>query len=246
MNESDGTPIETPAAKKRSIFQDRNRTNLFKTAEQQTIAWLCERIPEFVTSDMLSIFAFLGSVLVGIAFVLAKINPFYILLGVLGFAIQWFGDSLDGRIAYYRKKPRKWYGFGLDMCMDWFATVVICLGFYFYLPEGYQLLAFSYAAAYAFLMITALMKYKISGQYLIDTGLVGPTELRIAICLVFVTELVLPGTLNFFAIAINVILFVIGYLDFRLMLRMGNERDAAEREQRKSETDAVDKDRKVA
>ncbi|MFN8277277.1 MAG: hypothetical protein U0T84_07330 [Chitinophagales bacterium] len=246
MNESSATTIETPAAKKRSIFQDRNRTNLFKTAEQQTLAWLCERIPAFVTSDMLSVLGFLGSVLVGISFVLAKSNSYYILFGVLGFAIQWFGDSLDGRIAYYRNKPRKWYGFGLDMCIDWFATVVICLGFYFYLPEGYQLLAFTYAASYALLMIVALMKYKISGQYLIDTGLVGPTELRIAICLVFVTELVIPGTLNFFAIAINVILLIIGFLDFRLMLRMGNERDAAEREQRKSELDAIDKNRKVA
>lgn len=49
-----------------------------------------------------------GNTLTFISFLLATyLNPNYLLLGVLGCAINWFGDSLDGRIAYYRQKPRK-------------------------------------------------------------------------------------------------------------------------------------------
>jgi phosphatidylserine synthase len=44
-------------------------------------------------------------------------------MGYFGFAINWFGDSLDGRIAYYRNTPRKWYGFALDCIMDWLSLV---------------------------------------------------------------------------------------------------------------------------
>ena len=46
--------------------------------------------------------------------------------------INWFGDSLDGRLAYYRNKPRKWYGFSLDITVDWFTTLLIGAGYAIY------------------------------------------------------------------------------------------------------------------
>lgn len=60
------------------------------------------------------------------------INRYYLLLNIIGFIINWFGDSLDGRLAIYRNKSRKHYGFSLDLTVDWLTTVVVGLGFIIY------------------------------------------------------------------------------------------------------------------
>jgi phosphatidylglycerophosphate synthase len=68
---------------------------------------------------MLTFIGVSGSLIVLSGFILAVyVHKNYLLLGVPGFVINWFGDSLDGRLAYFRKKPRKWYGFTLDLVTD--------------------------------------------------------------------------------------------------------------------------------
>lgn len=57
--------------KKQSLFSDRERTNILKKREQQTIMFLVQRIPKWMNSDMLILIGFLGSVIVFLAFVCA-------------------------------------------------------------------------------------------------------------------------------------------------------------------------------
>src|SRR3954470_22587468 len=93
---------------------DRKRTNLLRGIEQPTLIFLCRILPRWVSPNMLTLIGFLGSVIVLFGFYLARSNVYYLALSIGGLAIQWFGDSLDGRIAYYRNITRKWYGFALD------------------------------------------------------------------------------------------------------------------------------------
>ncbi|KAB2825439.1 MAG: CDP-alcohol phosphatidyltransferase, partial [Paludibacter sp.] len=91
------------------ISSDRERTNILRKYEQNLIAYLVQRIPSWISSDMLTLIGFSGSIIIFVGFVLATyLHSSFLLLGVAGFLISWFGDSLDGRVAYYRKKPRKW------------------------------------------------------------------------------------------------------------------------------------------
>jgi hypothetical protein len=86
-----------------SISRDRTRSNILRKQEQQALAYLVQRIPFWVSSNMLTVFGFFGSLIVFSGFLLASVfNRNYLWLGLLGFAISWFGDSLDGRVAYYR------------------------------------------------------------------------------------------------------------------------------------------------
>lgn len=79
----------------------------------------------------LTLIGTLGSGLVFLAFVLgAYVANWYLLLGIIGLAINWLGDSLDGRLAYYRNIPRCWYGFALDIIDDWIGIVLIGFGYY--------------------------------------------------------------------------------------------------------------------
>lgn len=215
---------------KERISKDRTRTNLFRKSEQYMLSLLCTLIPKWMTPNVLTAIGFIGSFIILAAFILARDNRYILSIAVLGFAIQWFGDSLDGRIAYYRNTPRKWFGFTLDMTMDWLSTIIIGIGFFFYLPEWYWIFVFTFITGYGWTMIIALLKYQVTGKYQIDSGLLGPTELRIILCLIIVGEVVFPGFMKAFTLIANAVIYIMNSVDFYQLLQLGNKRDEQENE----------------
>jgi len=81
---------------------------------------------------------------------------------------------------------------------------------------------------YGWEMIIALIKYKITGKYLIDSGKMGPTEVRIIIGLVMIAEALIPGSLIYSAIVVVIALFFVNVLDTRKLLRVADEIDKNE------------------
>lgn len=158
----------------------------------------------------------------------------YLLLGVLGLAINWFGDSLDGRIAYYRNIPRKWYGFSLDIIMDWVSTVLIGLGYMVYARGKYELIAFVFVVLYGWAMIISQLRYKITDIYSIDSGLVGPTEIRVIVAIMLILEVIFNHLIEYFAGGICITLFIINIVDTRKLLKLGDVRDDIERKAKKN------------
>jgi phosphatidylglycerophosphate synthase len=212
-----------------SISRDRTRTNLLRKYEQRALAFLVQRIPSRISSDMLTAIGFFGSVIVSASFILAAyLNRIYLLLGVLGFIISWFGDSLDGRVAYYRNKPRKLYGFALDITMDWISIIIIGYGYIVYSEGIWELLGYGFVVMYGWEMIIALMKYKITGKYSIDSGIFGPTEVRIIISAIMVAEVLLQGSLIYSAGIIVLILFFTNIADTRKLLLVSDSMDKKE------------------
>ncbi len=213
-----------------AISQGRNRTNLLKKQEQKTIAFLVQYIPSWISSNMLTGVGFFGNVVVFLSFILGKtVDEKFLLMGVAGFAISWFGDSLDGRIAYYRNKPRKWYGFSLDLVVDWIGIVLVGLGFIVYAPQGLsKILGYAFIVLYGLEIIIALLRYKISGEYSIDAGKLSPTEARIGISLFLVLEVIFHGTLVYMAGLADLILAVSNFLEFKKLARIADQRDEEE------------------
>ncbi|HUH18459.1 CDP-alcohol phosphatidyltransferase family protein [Albibacterium sp.] len=217
-------------AKKKKLFKDRKRTNILSVPEQKFISFLVSRIPSYITPNKLTAIGLFGSLLVMLGFILAYYgSQFYLLLGVVGLFVNWFGDSLDGRIAYFRNIPRKWYGFSLDIIMDWVGTVLIGMGYFFYAKDGYEVFAFLFVVLYGWAMIISQLRYRITDVYTIDAGLMGPTEIRIIIAIMILIELAFFNTIHFFVAGICVILFIINIIDTRKLLKLGDERDIADR-----------------
>lgn len=230
LTEEKGINTSRKKSAKKSLFSDRKRTNLLRGIEQRTISFLVTKIPAFITPNILTGIGFMGGLLVLVGFLLANfIDRPYLLLGVLGLLVNWFGDSLDGRIAYHRNIPRKWYGFSLDIIMDWINTVIMGVGFIVYLGNGYELLSYFFVALYGWAMIITQLRYKITDKYTIDAGVVGPTEIRVIISLIFVLEVVFPGTVNIFSALVVATLFIVNVVDTQKLLRLGDARDIAER-----------------
>jgi len=214
------------------ISADRERTNILRKPEQLTIAYLVKRIPEWVSSDMLTGIGFFGNILTFLSFILASyVNPYYLLLGILGYGISWFGDSLDGRIAYYRQKSRKWYGFALDITVDWLGIVIMGLGFVVYVEGPWEIVGFAFVVMYGWEMITTLLRYKITGKYSIDSGLFGPTEVRIVISLILVFEVIFKGSILYISSIVTVVLFIMNIIDTTKLLKLADDCDIKEKEQ---------------
>ncbi len=217
----------------KTISQDRDRTNILRNGEQKTIAYLVQRVPKWLTSDGLTFIGLLGNLFVGLCFLLASPlvfdNPIFLLIGLPGFLINWYGDSLDGRLAYYRNTPRKWYGFSLDVTVDWVGLAMIGLGFFFYAVPQWKWLGFVFVVLYGWEMLTAQLRYLVTGKYSIDSGIVGPTELRVVLMAIITSEYFFTGSIYYLVIIACAILVFTNLTDTRKLLKVADERDAREK-----------------
>ena len=220
------TQLEDYSTIAQRTFSDRNRTNILKKAEQLTIVFLLPKVPKFISPNVLTLIGTVGSVFVFLAFVLGTyVTNRYLLLGIIGLFLNWLGDSLDGRLAYYRNIPRRWYGFALDIIADWIGIVLIGFGYYVYAKNGTQIVAFAFVALYGWSVIISQLRYKITDQYSIDSGFVGPTELRFIIAFILIAEVLFHGSIAYLAGLIAIVLFLINIVDSFKLLKLGDLKD---------------------
>lgn len=212
------------------IAKGRKRTNLLRGPEQRAIAWLVQKVPAWISSDMLSVIGFLGSFLVFVSFLLAGwFHKELLLLGVAGFLISWVGDSLDGRLAYYRGIPRKWYGFTLDITIDWLSIILIGTGFIVYVEGPWEMAGYFFVVMYGWEIILALIRYRITNEYSIDSGIMGPTEVRIIVSAVLVLEVIWPGSIHFISVFVCVALLFVNIMDSYRLLGIADKKDKEEK-----------------
>ncbi|WP_166925147.1 CDP-alcohol phosphatidyltransferase family protein [Flavobacterium poyangense] len=218
--------IETYSVITQRTFSDRKRTNILKRAEQSTIVFLLPKVPEFISPNVLTLMGTFGSGLIFSAFVLGTyFANWYLLLGIIGLVVNWLGDSLDGRLAYYRNIPRRWYGFVLDIIADWIGIVLIGFVYYIYAKNGTQIVAFAFVALYGWSIIISQLRYKITNEYRIDSGFVGPTELRFIIAFILIIEVLFIGSITYLSGLISIVLFIINTIDSVKLLRLGDLKD---------------------
>lgn len=174
-------------------IEDHKRVHdmLLGPLERPTLQFLAGKMPAWVNPDMLLGFGLFGSLITLISYWLTNFNSAFLWLASLGFVINWFGDSLDGTLARYRKIERPKYGFFVDHTADSLSTVMIFigLGLSAYVRLDIALLA---CIGYLLMMVLTYINTIVGGEFKISYGKVGPTELRI------------------FAVIVNMIVFFYG------------------------------------
>lgn len=214
---------------KNQLFHDRNRTNVLKGIEQKAIAYFVHRIPKWVSSDMLTAIGFLGNAITMLSLILGKyLGVYWLLLSSVGLFVNWFGDSLDGRLAYFRNLPRKWYGFTLDLMVDWLGIILIGFGYMVYAQGPWEIAGYAFVVFYGWSTIIAIQRYKISGEYSIDSGSFGPTEVRFVLLAVIVLEVFVHNSILVTSTIICVLLFLFNLVDVFKLLKMANQKDKEE------------------
>jgi archaetidylinositol phosphate synthase len=164
----------------------RINNSLVGAIERRALSWLVRRMPPSVTPDKLTAFGIFGAALTLAGYVLTAWSPGFLWLASLGLVFHWFGDSLDGSLARFRKIERPKYGYFLDQTIDVIGNLLICagMGLSAYVRLDVALLAL---AGYHALSIYSLVKACVSGQFHISLIGWGPTEMRLLIILMNTT-----------------------------------------------------------
>lgn len=160
----------------------RIQTSILNPYEKKALVWIANRLPLWVTSDMLTWFSLFGAVVIAVGYVLTNYSPAWLWLSSLGFVLHWMGDSLDGTIARVRNQSRPLYGFYIDHNMDCVTEFFIFggMGLSAYMHFWMGLLMFVvYLGMEVYVMICAHLK----NEFKLTYGVFGPTELRVLMVL---------------------------------------------------------------
>lgn len=152
---------------------------------------ICRCTPSFITSNMLTSVGVVGAAIAFCGFWLAHESVAWLWLVIVGLALNWFGDSLDGALARHRKMERHAFGFFVDHASDALSVALIMGGVavspFVGLVTGLLLLV-----AYYLLMILSLIICHATGNFPISYNRVGPTEMRLVLALCVVAIIMLP------------------------------------------------------
>ncbi len=201
--------------------QKHTRVNkaLLSTVERTTLAWLSKRMPSWVTPDKLTFFGFLGTLLIGISYYLTNQTPAFLWLASLGLVINWFGDSLDGTLARFRKIERPRYGFFIDHVIDGLGEVIIMIGIGLSPYVDFRIAMIALVGYLLLGNLVYILTY-IRNEFRISFAGLSPTEVRLILILTnalvfffgnakFQTKFGLYSVYDFVIIVLIVLLFSI-------------------------------------
>ena len=161
----------------------RIQTSVLNAAEKRVLVWLAQRQPRWMTSDMLTAIGVVGAIVVAVGYVFSNYRVGWLWLASLGYAINWYGDSLDGTLARVRGTQRPIYGFYLDHNIDGVTMAIMCIG------AGLSSLlnlyvAMSVLAVYLLLSISVYINAHLKGEFKLTYAGMGPTEFRLIMVVV--------------------------------------------------------------
>ncbi len=181
---------------------NRIQTSLINKAERRLLIWMAKRMPQWVTSDMLTAVGTLGAVVICAGYALSNLDYRWLWLASLGFVINWFGDSMDGSLARVRNTQRPVYGFFLDHNIDGIneTLMFVGLGLSPFIHLGTALMVL---VVYLLLSIYVYINAHLKNEFKLTYAKLGPTEFRILaillnlllVCWPALREFIIPATL---------------------------------------------------
>jgi phosphatidylglycerophosphate synthase len=157
---------------------DRIQQNLLAASERRLLNWLCAHMPPWVTPDLLTALGMVGAFAIFAGYAASGLHVDWLWLAIAGYGLQWFGDSMDGSLARFRRIERPSYGYFIDHSCDGLATLLILAGMGAspYIRMDVALVAL---AGYLLLSIHAYLAARVIGEFKLSYLAAGPTELRL-------------------------------------------------------------------
>lgn len=215
----------------------RIQENWLAARERRILNWLCARMPASVTPDRLTALGMFGAAMIFVGYLGSNFGSAWLLLSLAGYAIQWFGDSMDGSLARFRRIERPSYGYFLDHSCDGLANLLIVggIGLSPFVTMDVAMVAL---AGYFLMSIHAFLSARVIGELRLSYLAAGPTELRLFLMALTVAMMVVGpdrdviGSISGFDLivgaigAILILLFVVQTLSVsRLLLARGEQKD---------------------
>src|SRR5258707_11185087 len=163
-----------------SEFHSANRSNgsVLASMEKKALIWMAQRMPAWANSDHLSALGFLALIGVGLSYWYSRHSNTGLILAIVFFALNWFGDSLDGTLARVRNQQRPRYGFYVDHILDACGSVFVFGGLAL---SGHmsERVAIGLLIVYLLLSIEIYLATYTVGTFHLSFAAFGPTELRL-------------------------------------------------------------------
>lgn len=170
---------------------NRIQTSILNPLEKKVLVYLAERMPVWVTSDMLTLVGFIGALIMAAGYSLSNLNLHWLWLSCFGLFVNWFGDSLDGSLARVRHTQRKTYGFFIDHNVDVINETIMFIG-----VGCSPLVNMSFAMfaliAYLMLSIYVYIDCHLKGEMRLSYSGLGPTEFRLMLIIVNICFMYIP------------------------------------------------------
>jgi phosphatidylglycerophosphate synthase len=173
----------------------RIQQNWLAAQERRLLNWICSRLPRWVKPDHLTSIGLIGAFVTFAGYAASNFASAWLLVAILGYAIQWFGDSLDGSLARFRHIERPSYGYFIDHSCDGISTLLILAGIGVS-PFVTMDVALVALAGYLLLSIHAFLSARVLGELKLSYLSAGPTELRLMLIALTVMMMILgsgPG-----------------------------------------------------
>jgi archaetidylinositol phosphate synthase len=215
--------------------------------ERPAIAWLVKHLPYWVTPDHLTFFGFAAALMIGVSYYLTSFDKNFLWLANLGFLFNWFGDSLDGNLARYRKIERPAYGFFIDHTIDTISEVSVFIGLGLS-PYVDLNLAFLALVGYLCMANLVYITTSVKGVFKISYGTLGPTEVRviailsnIAVYFLGNPKIKLPGfTFSLYNLILVCIIALLFFFFFYTVITEGIQLERQDREKWLKKLDSSD------
>lgn len=168
-----------------SDIQNHKRVNdmLLGPLERPALQWLAARMPAWVTPDVLTGIGVIASIMIFVGYWLSGLSGWWLWFVNLGFVLNWFGDSLDGTLARFRKTERPKFGFFIDHTVDAVAEFLTIIGIGMSPFLRLDIAAFA-LIGYLLVSVHVYVRTCVDGVFKISYGSIGPTEMRAIIMLV--------------------------------------------------------------
>ena len=217
-------------------------SSILNPLEKKVLVWLAQRMPAWVTSDMLTFVGFLGAIVMATGYALANLNLNWLWLSCLGLMINWFGDSPDGSLARVRNTQRKTYGFYIDHNVDVINETIMFVGVGLS-PLVNMSFAMFALVAYFMLSIYVYIDCHLKGEMRLTYAGMGPTEFRLILIIVNICFIYIPwlsqwkkpitifhndfqvGLFDYIAVAAALAIFAAYIVSFFKDLKYFNEED---------------------
>jgi len=185
--------------------------------ERPALQYFCKIAPSWATPDTMTLIGIFGAIMIAAGYILTWYNMAFLWLASFGFLVNWYGDSMDGSLARYRKIERPKYGYYVDHIVD------VTNEFFVILALGISPLVHFEIAAIAligYLMLSAhtFLKTYVDNVFQISFGKLGPTEVRVLIIIfnTIVYFLNNPDFGTYFGITLSLFDFLILIIAFLL------------------------------
>ena len=167
--------LKTPSAANQ---HERVNDILLGPLERPALKWLVEKMPKWVSPNLLTAVGLIAAVVIFLSYWLTNVSENFLWLASFGFIINWFGDSLDGSLARFRKIERPKFGYFIDHTVDAFTQLLVLLGIGLS-PYVSMKFALFFLIGYFLLSIHTYITIYVKQVFKLSYGKFGPTEARV-------------------------------------------------------------------